>query len=123
MANLHDTLASQEEQVAFLQHPKKTTRKGGQRPGSLNERLAAKVTLLTDRLYERRKSLLESAGESFMGEDISFEERKKQFRTLKTSPALMLKSLASSSVIGSDGRLRISNKMLDALVELSDGRS
>ena len=89
-------------------------------PHSLNERLQAKVTLLGDRLYERRKALLAATGEAFQSEELSLEQRKEHYRALKSSPTLLLKSLAESSIIGADGRLRISNKMLDALVELAD---
>ena len=89
-------------------------------PRTLNERLVAKVTLLTDRLYERRKSLIAAVGEPFQSEEVSLKARKEQYRALKSSPTLMLQTLAENSVIGRDGRLRISNKMLDALVELSD---
>lgn len=90
-------------------------------PQTLNERLAAKVTLLTDRLYERRKALLENTRDSFQSTELSPEERREHYQVLRASPTLMLKSLAAASIIGSDGRLRISNKMLDTLVEMGHG--
>ena len=92
-------------------------------PQTLNERLAAKVTLLTERLYERRKALLENTRDSFQSTEVSLEERREQYQVLRASPALMLKGLAGASIIGKDGRLRISNKMLDALTELSNDRT
>jgi len=109
-----------EDGIALLQSKfRKPKSKGVPPPQTLNERLAAKVTLLTDRLYERRKALLENTSESFQSTEVSLEERQEHYHTLKSSPVLMLKTLAASSIIGSDGRLRISNKMLDALVEMS----
>ena len=100
--------------------PKARGEKPTSHPASLNERLQAKVTLLIEHLYERRKGLLAGAGESFRSEELSFAERKEQYRALRSSPTLLLKTLASNAIVGSDGRLRLTNKILDALVEMSD---
>ena len=89
-------------------------------PVTLDARLRAKVTLLTERLHARRKALLANTESTFQGEMLSLEARKEQYRALRSSPVLMLKSLAADSFVGADGRMRISRKTIDALVELSD---
>ena len=90
-------------------------------PDSLNTRLQAKAKLLSDRLFERRKELGKSLGEPVKSSQLSSEERKSQYKELISSQELLFGSLAGASIVGRDGRLRISTKMVEAFVELSDG--
>ncbi len=88
-------------------------------PDSLNTRLMTKAKMLSDSLMERREALGKSLGEPVKSDKLSQEERKTQYKELIASPEMLFNSLAGAAIIGRDGRLRISNKMIDAFVELS----
>ncbi len=89
-------------------------------PDSLNTRLLAKAQLLSDRLFERRKELGKTLGEPVKSGKLSSTERKTQYKELLASKEMLFNSLAGAAIVGRDGRLRISTKMVDAFVELSD---
>ena len=57
-------------------------------------------------------------GESFGSMELSPAERKAQYKEMISSRQLLIKALAGAAIIGRDGRLRISNKMVDAFKEL-----
>ena len=87
------------------------------KPDSLDSRLIAKATMLSDRLFERRKELAKSLGRPVKSEEI---DRKAQYKELISSRELLFNSIAGAAIVGRDGKLRISTKMVDAFVELSD---
>ncbi len=68
---------------------------------------------------ERREALSKSLGEPVKSDKLSQEERKTQYKELIASPEMLFNSLAGAAIIGRDGKLRISNKMIDAFKELS----
>ena len=86
---------------------------------SLNTRLLAKARLLSDHLFERRKDLGKALGEPVKSDKLSQPERKAQYKEMIASREILFNSLAGAAIVGSDGRLRISNKMVDAFRELS----
>ena len=86
-------------------------------PDSLDARLQAKATMLSDRLFERRKELAKSLGAPVKSEEI---DRKTQYKELIASREMLFNSIAGAAIVGRDGKLRISTKMVDAFVELSD---
>ncbi len=88
-------------------------------PDSLNTRLLTKAKLLSDSLFERRKDLGKALGEPVKSEKLSQEERKTQYKELIASQEMLFNSLAGAAIVGRDGKLRISNKMIDAFKELS----
>lgn len=89
-------------------------------PDSLSTKLQVKARVLSDRLFERRGSLLKTAGEPHLSSQLPATERKKQYTDLISSPELLINAIAGASIIGKDGRLRISTAMVDAFAELSD---
>ncbi len=91
-----------------------------QPPDSLNTRLQAKAKLLSDRLFERRKELGKSLGEPLKSSTLDAKERKAQYKELIASQEMLFNSIAGAAIVGRDGKLRISSKMVDAFVELSD---
>jgi hypothetical protein len=96
-------------------HPKKAKKA----PGSLNERHLVKAQMLSDSLFKRRGELLKQAGEPFKSGQLTATERKTQYKEMIASPELLMKALSGAAIVGRDGRLRISNKMVDAFRELS----
>lgn len=88
-------------------------------PDSLNARNQAKAKMLSDRLFERRRSLHKTMGESFASAELSPTERLAQYQELIASKETLVKALAGAAIVGRDGRLRISTAMVDALAELS----
>jgi hypothetical protein len=113
-----------EPNAGFVSAPPKPIRVGRQKredtekPDSLNSRLMAKATMLSDRLFERRKELRKSLGEPIKGGKLSKPERKTQYKELIASREMLFNSLAGAAIVGRDGRLRISTAMVDAFVEL-----
>ncbi len=88
-------------------------------PNSLNTRLLTKAKMLSDSLFERRGALGTALGEPVKSDKLSQEERKTQYKELIASPEMLFNSLAGAAIIGRDGKLRISNKMISAFKELS----
>ncbi len=88
------------------------------RPTTLNSKLMHKAKTLGDQLFARRANLRETAGEPFKSEELSPAERKKQYQELIASRDLLMGALTGAAIIGRDGRLRISNKIRDAFIEL-----
>ena len=88
-------------------------------PDSLNTRLLTKAKMLSDRLFERRKELSKSLGEPIKGSQLSSTERKTQYKELISSQEMLFNSIAGAAIVGRDGKLRISTKMIDAFRELS----
>jgi hypothetical protein len=76
--------------------------------------------MLSDRLFERRKELAKSLGEPVKGQQLSSTERKTQYKELIASQEMLFNSIAGAAIVGRDGKLRISTKMVDAFRELSD---
>ena len=115
-----------EPEAGFVAAPPKAIRVGRQKRkakeekrDSLDSRLQAKATMLADRLFERRKGLRKSLGSPIKSEKLSKDERKAQYKEMIASQEMLFNSLAGAAIVGSDGRLRISNKMIDAFKELS----
>ena len=108
--------SSKPSTVKAGKHPVKST----DQPGSLNERHQAKAQMLSDSLFERRRSLHKTMGEPFKSGQLSATERKAQYKEMIASQELLLKAISGAAIVGRDGRLRLSNKMVDAFVELSD---
>ncbi len=90
-----------------------------EKPDSLNTRLLTKAKMLSDRLFERRKELSKSLGEPIKGSKLSSKERKIQYQELIASQEMLFNSIAGAAIVGRDGKLRISTKMIDAFRELS----
>ncbi len=88
-------------------------------PDSLNTRLLAKAKMLSDSLMERRNNLHTELGEPVKSDKLSQEERKSQYKELIASREMLFNSLAGAAIVGRDGKLRISTKMIDAFKELS----
>ena len=116
-----------EPETGFVAAPPKPIRVGRQKRkakeekrDSLDSRLQAKATMLADRLFERREGLRKSLGNPIKSEKLSKDERKAQYKEMIASQEMLFNSLAGAAIVGSDGRLRISNKMVDAFRELSD---
>lgn len=91
-------------------------------PDSLSTRLQVKAQVLSDRLFERRRSLHKTMGEAHLSTELPATERKQQYTDLISSPELLIGAIAGAAIIGRDGRLRISTKMVDAFAELSDAK-
>ena len=91
-----------------------------QQPISLNAKLQIKAEALSDRLFERRRALHKTMGEPLKSGQLSATERKAQYKELTASNEMLIKALAGAAIVGRDGRLRISNSMVDAFKELSD---
>ena len=89
-----------------------------EKPDSLNTRLQTKAKLLSDRLFERRRELGKALGEPLKGSQLSSTERKQQYTDLISSQGMLFNALAGAAIVGRDGRLRLSTKMVDAFVEL-----
>ncbi len=89
---------------------------------TLSARLVAKAKLLSDRLFERRIELAKSAGlnEPIKGSQLSPTEKKAQYKELIASKEMLFNSIAGAAIVGRDGKLRLSTKMVEAFVELSD---
>ncbi len=87
---------------------------------SLNARHRAKAEMLSDSLFRRRAALHKAAGEPFESDQLPAAERKQQYKDLISSKELLIKALAGAAIVGRDGRLRISTKMVGAFKELSD---
>ena len=94
-------------------------REDTEKPDSLNTRLLTKAKMLSDRLFERRKELAKSLGEPIKGSKLSSKERKTQYQELISSQEMLFNSIAGAAIVGRDGKLRISTKMIDAFRELS----
>ncbi len=115
-----------EGEDGFVAPPPKPIRAGKQKredadkTDSLNTRLLAKAQLLSDRLFERRKELGKSLGEPVKSDKLSQTERKTQYKELIASQEMLFNSIAGAAIVGRDGRLRLSTKMVEAFVELSD---
>ena len=90
-----------------------------EKPDSLNTRLLAKARLLSDRLFERRKELGKALGEPVKSDKLSQTERKTQYKELIASQEMLFNSIAGAAIVGRDGKLRISTKMVEAFKELS----
>ena len=93
-----------------------------QQPNDLNTKLQVKAQMLSDSLYERRASLHKTMGEPLKSGELSATERKQQYTDLISSREMLIGALAGAAIVGRDGRLRLSTKMVDAFVELSDAR-
>ena len=89
-------------------------------PDSLNTRLLAKAQALSDNLFERRKELNKTLGEPVKSSKLSQVERKTQYKELIASREILFNSIAGAAIVGQDGRLRISTKMVEAFRELKD---
>lgn len=116
----------QEEDDGLVIRPPETIKTGRQprepvdKPATLDERLQAKARLLSDRLFERRQELGKTLGDPLKSEKLSPTERKQQYTDLISSNEMLMSALAGAAVVGRDGRLRLSTKMVDAFIELSD---
>jgi hypothetical protein len=88
--------------------------------GSFNARHFAKAKMLSDSLMERRKELGKAVGEPLKSSELSKKERKTQYKELIASREMLFNSIAGAAIVGRDGKLRISTKMVDAFRELSD---
>ena len=88
-------------------------------PDSLSTRLQAKAKMLSDSLFERRRSLHKTMGEPLKSGELSPAERKAQYKELVASRELLIKALAGAAIVGRAGQLRISTSMVDAFRELS----
>ena len=123
---LHEKIPVPEGEDGFVGPPPTPVRAGRQKredvdkPDSLNTRLMAKAQLLSDRLFERRKELAKSLGEPVKGEELSSTNRKQQYKDMLSSPEMLFNALAGAAIVGRDGKLRISTKMVEAFVELAD---
>ena len=92
------------------------------KPQTLNERLLLKAQMLTDNLMERRLTLAKATGNPIgSGPKMDDKERKTQYQELISSPEMLFNAIAGASIVGKDGRLRLSNRMVDAFVELGGG--
>ena len=88
-------------------------------PVDLSARLEKKAEMLAGGLYERRKEMNRLLGEkTYQGEEVPVEERRAQYRDLKASPDLLFQTIVDNTMIGADGQLRVSKKLLDAFEEL-----
>ena len=88
-------------------------------PDSLSARNQVKAKMLSDSLFERRGNLAKAAGEPFKASQLSQDERKTQYKELIASQEMLFNSIAGAAIVGRDGRLRLSTKMVDAFKELS----
>ena len=88
-------------------------------PDSLNTRLLAKARMLSDSLMETRNNLQKEVGEPVKSSGISQAERKTQYKELIASREMLFSSIAGAAIVGRDGRLRISTKMMEAFKELA----
>ena len=122
----HENIPVPEGEDGFVGPPPTPVRAGRQRredtdkPDSLNTRLLAKATMLSDRLFERRKELSKTLGEPVKGEKLSRVERKGQYKELIASQEMLFNALVGAVIVGRDGRLRLSTKMVDSFRELKD---
>ena len=110
--------------TGFVSSPPKPIRVGRQKredtekPDSLSSRLLAKATMLSDRLFERRKELRKSLGEPIKGAKLPKSKRQTQYKELIASREMLFNSIAGAAIVGRTGELRISTAMVDAFVEL-----
>ena len=94
------------------------------KPQTLSERQLVKARMLSDNLMERRRALAQETGNPFgSGPKMDDKERKTQYQELISSPEMLFNAIAGASIVGKDGRLRLSNRMVDAFVELGGGKS
>lgn len=91
-------------------------------PDSLDTKLQVKAKMLSDSLFERRRSLHKTMGGALKATELSPTERLQQYKDLISSREMLIKALAGAAIVGRDGRLRISTKMVDAFVERSDAK-
>ncbi len=120
----------QEEDDGFIAPPSQPIKVGHrvqenteEKPDTLSARLQLKAKTLADRLFERRAALNDHAKESYKSTKLSPEEKKQQYKDMISSNTLLMSALAGAAIIGKDGRLRISNKMVSAFKNLADKRS
>ena len=112
--------------AGFVGQPPVTIRVGREKrediekPDSLSARLVVKAQLLSDRLFERRSALQKQLGDPLKSSKLSKKEQKQQYQELISSKEMLFNSIAGAAIVGRDGKLRISTKMVDAFVELSD---
>jgi len=92
-------------------------------PDSLSTKLQVKAKLLSDSLYARRASLHKAMGGPLKSGELSATERKTQYKELTASREMLVNAIAGAAIVGRDGRLRLSTKMVDAFVELSDAKN
>ena len=92
-------------------------------PVALAARLEKKAEMLAQRLFEKRKEMHRLIGEkTYQGSEVSLDERREEFSTLKASPDLLFQTIVDNVMIGADGELRINRKLLDAFEELVNAR-
>ena len=91
-----------------------------QQPDSLSTKLQVKAQMISDSLYNRRESLHETMGGALKETGLPPTERLQQYRDMISSKEMLIKAIADAATVGRDGRLRLSTKMVDAFVELSD---
>ena len=91
-----------------------------EKPDSLSARHMVKAQMLADSLMERREALRKQLGPPIKGEKLAKKEQKQQYKELISSKEMLFNSIAGAAIVGRDGKLRISTKMVDAFVELSD---
>jgi hypothetical protein len=63
----------------------------------------------------------EANAEPFKSGQLTATERQAQYKEMIASRELLLKAISGAAIVGKDGRLRISKKMVDAFVQLSNG--
>ena len=92
-------------------------------PVDLAKRLETKSEMLAQRLFERRKEMHRLIGEkTYQGSEVSIDDRREEYTTLKSSPDLLFQTIVDNAMIGASGELRINRKLLDAFEELGDAR-
>ena len=121
----HEKIEVPEGADGFVAPPPKPIRVGRQKredtdkPDSLSGRLLVKARLLSDSLFERRGELRKAHGDPVKSSKLSQSERKQQYQELIASQEMLFNSIAGAAIVGRDGKLRISTKMIDAFKELS----
>ncbi|KKL57662.1 hypothetical protein LCGC14_2233180 [marine sediment metagenome] len=94
------------------------------KPQTLSERQLVKARMLSDNLMERRRALVKETGNPFgSGPKMDDKERRLQYQELISSREMLFNAIAGAALVGKDGRLRLSNKMVDAFVALGGGTS
>ena len=92
-------------------------------PVDLAARLEKKAEMLAQSLFKKRAEMHRLIGEkTYQGSEVSIDERREEFSTLKASPDLLFQTIVDNVMIGADGELRINRKLLDAFEELGDAR-
>ena len=94
-----------------------------QQPNDLNTKLQVKAQLLSDSLFGRRAALHKTMGEPLKSDQLSPTERVQQYKDLISSREMLIGAIAGAAIVGRDGRLRLSTKMIDAFVELSGAKN